>query len=143
MFTFSSCPTHPVCRPQKRQRVLPIAAEFIFNSHVRVRTPAIAADDLYRGMLAEPDGQRLRRAIGQEVEHLLRLRFTRIVPSVRPLRRAQSSTPNTRTGPAAGTGAARTSRNSVRRLTGIPAAVAWRAPGAPPKSKPVRWSPSR
>ncbi len=47
---------------------------------VRVRAPAIAAHDLYRGMLAEPHGQRLRRAIRQQVEHLVRLRFTRIVP---------------------------------------------------------------
>ena len=73
MFTFSSCPTHPVCRPQKRQRVLPIAAEFIFNSHVGIGAGAVATNDRDAGMRAQPGGEGLRRAVGQQIDRAVAL----------------------------------------------------------------------
>jgi len=60
-----------------------------------------------------------------------------------PLRLATSSTPSTVTGPAPGSGSARTSRIKVNRDTAVPSAAASREPARPASASATFSSSSR
>jgi len=66
-------PLNPFSTLTRRQRVLPKAARFIYNPHIGVGPGAVAADDLDAGMRAQPGGERLRRAVRQQINRAVAL----------------------------------------------------------------------
>ncbi len=60
-------PLNPFSTLTRRQRVLPKAARFIYNPHVGISAGAVTTNDRDAGMRAQPDGEGLRRAVGQQI----------------------------------------------------------------------------